>query len=61
MGDPLIFEPTSKINFSDNLSNNSECQLFLMLTMAEKIGITKCCIYQIRFAFCREIVLGKSI
>ena len=50
MGDPLIFAPpTSKINFSDKFSENSECQPFLKLTMAEKIGKTKCYLDQIRF------------
>ena len=61
MGDPLIFEPTSKIYFSDKLSNNSECQPFLMLTMAEKIGMTKCYLDQIRFDFYREIVFEKIL
>ena len=56
-----MFEPTSKIYFSDKLSNNSECQPFLMLTMAEKIGMTKCYLDQIRFDFYREIVFEKNI
>ena len=61
MGDPLISEPTSKINFSDKLSNNSECQPFLMLTMAEKIGMTKCYLDQIRFDFTERLYLKKIV
>ena len=60
MGHPLISEPTSKINFSDKLSNNSECQPFLMLTMAEKIGMTKCYLDQIRFDFTERLYLKKN-